>query len=368
MLGIPKDQEQSGFKISRNPQAELDYKYYGFSEADLNREFYLDTETYSGFLRQKQIWKLGEIIDKLKMTYCGKAGFEYFHISDLNERTWLRERIEELPFKNVSKEKKLTILRRLCKNSCLANFLRQKFPTTTRFSLDGCDTVISGLRAMVYKASDLDVKRIIFGMAHRGRLNVLTEILGKTYEELMCEFQDNKPMEEHEISWGNSGDVKYHLGTTSDYKLENGKTLRLSMLPNPAHLEAVDPLVEGKTRAIQDYYRETNRDKTIAVSLHGDAGFSAQGVVYETFQMYDLDDFRVGGTIHVVIDNQIGFTTTEKEGRSGLYCTEIGKIGEAPIFHVNADEPELVDQVFELALDYRLKFQKNVIVDLIGYR
>lgn len=323
---------------------------------------------FSGFLHKKQSWKLQEIIDTLKKIYCGKAGFEYLHINDINERNWLREQIEELPFKTIDKERKLTILKRLCKNECLTNFLKSKFSTSKRFGLEGCDSMISGLKAMVYRASDLDVKRIVFGMAHRGRLNTLTEILGKTYEELLCEFQDNKPQEASNVNWGNSGDVKYHLGTTSDYSLTNGKTMRLSMLPNPSHLEAVNPLVQGKTRAIQDHFRETNRDKTVAVTIHGDAAFAGQGVVYETLQMYDLEDYRIGGTIHLVTNNQIGFTTTQREARSGLYCSDIGKAGETPIFHVNADEPELVDQVFELALEYRLKFKKDVIIDLIGYR
>jgi len=203
-------------------------------------------------------------------------------------------------------------------------------------------------------------------MAHRGRLNTLTEVIGKTYEEVLCEFQENKPQERG--GWGNSGDVKYHLGTTTDNTLSSGKTIRLAMLPNPSHLEAVDPLVQGKTRAIQDYFKDTERNSTIAIAIHGDAAFAGQGVVYETLQMYDLEDYKIGGTIHVVSNNQIGFTTTQRDARSGLYCTDLGKAGEAPIFHVNADEPEKVDQIFELALEYKLKFKKDVIIDLIGYR
>jgi len=344
----------------------LDHKYYGFTDADLDREFYINPEIFSGVLRRKNVWKLGELIDTLKKIYCGKAGFEYLHITDMDERNWLRDRIEELPFLQVDKEKKQKILSRLCKNECFTNFLKNKFSTSKRFGIEGLDSMVSGLRALIDRATHHDVKRVVFGMAHRGRLNTLTEVIGKTYEEVLCEFQENKPQER--AGWGNSGDVKYHLGTTTDTKLSSGKSIRLAMLPNPSHLEAVDPLVQGKTRAIQDYFKDTERNNTIAIAIHGDAAFAGQGVVYETLQMYDLEDYKVGGTIHVVSNNQIGFTTTQRDARSGLYCTDIGKAGEAPIFHVNADEPEKVDQIFELALEYRLKFKKDVVIDLIGYR
>ena len=253
------------------------------------------------------------------------------------------------------------------KNECFTNFLKNKFSTSKRFGVEGLDSMISGLNALIDKATESGVSRLVFGMAHRGRLNTLSEVIGKTYEEILCEFQENKS-EITPGAWGNSGDVKYHLGTTSDVKRANGKSVRLSMLPNPSHLEAVDPLVQGKARAIQDHFKDTDRKGCLAVTVHGDAAFAGQGVIYETLQMYDLDDYRIGGTIHVVSNNQIGFTTTQRDARSALYCTDIGKAGEAPIFHVNADEPEIVDQIFELAVEYRLKFQKDVVIDLIGYR
>jgi len=365
-LRINKKEIQSGLKKSKKDPLELDHKYYGFTDADLNREFYLNPEIFSGIIKNKHTWKLGELIETLKKIYCGKAGFEYLHITDIDERNWLRDQIENLPWQTIENEKKLKIFSRLCKNECFTNFLKNKFSTSKRFGVEGLDSMISGLRALLDKATQQGVKRVVFGMAHRGRLNTLSEVIGKTYEEILCEFQESKPTEQG--GWGNSGDVKYHLGTTTDMKLSSGRSIRLAMLPNPSHLEAVNPLVQGKVRATQDYYQETERNETIAVTIHGDAAFAGQGVVYETIQMYDLEDYKVGGTIHIISNNQIGFTTTQRDARSGLYCTDIGKAAEAPIFHVNADEPELVDQVLELALAYRLKFKKDVVVDIVGYR
>lgn len=259
-------------KKSKHSFNELDYKYYGFTEADLNKEFYVNPGVYSGILNSRNTWKLGDLIETLKTIYCGKAGFEYLHITDIGERNWLRERIEELPFKKIDNEKKLKIFSRLCKNECFTNFVKNKFATSKRFGVEGLDSMISGLRALIDEATKHGVKRVVMGMAHRGRLNTLSEVIGKTYEEILCEFQENKPQEAG--GWGNSGDVKYHLGTTTDLKLSSGKTIRLAMLPNPSHLEAVNPLVQGKVRAIQVYYKESDRNETIAITIHGDAAFA----------------------------------------------------------------------------------------------
>jgi 2-oxoglutarate dehydrogenase E1 component len=195
----------------------------------------------------------------LKKIYCGKIGFEYMHIGSREEANWLRQKIEELPFKALSKEEKITIFNRLCSNECFTNYLKNKFSTSKRFGIEGCDSMISGLDALVDRAVEHKVERIIFGMPHRGRLNTLAEVIGKKYEEILCEFQENLNIEKE--AWGNTGDVKYHLGTTTDKKFPNGHTIRLSLLPNPSHLEAIDPLIQGKARATQDYLKDFQKDK-----------------------------------------------------------------------------------------------------------
>mmetsp|Transcript_17393 Transcript_17393/g.15304 ORF Transcript_17393/g.15304 Transcript_17393/m.15304 type:complete len:886 (+) Transcript_17393:459-3116(+) len=365
-LGLSKSEEQSGAVSLYYSHNELDYRHYGFTEDDLNKEFFVNPEHITGILANRQTWKLGELIDNLKAIYCGKVGYEYMHVQSREERNWLRAQIEAQPTVKFSNEEKLTLFDRLCSNESFTNIVKNKFSTSKRFGIEGCDSMISGLHYLIDQAVNADIKRVIFGMPHRGRLNTLAEVIGKQHEEILCEFQENLPVEEE--GWGNTGDVKYHLGTTSTKRYENGKKIKLSMLPNPSHLEAVDPLVAGRARAFQEHMGDVNGEKVLPVAIHGDAAIAGQGVVYETLQMWNLDNYKVGGTIHIVCNNQIGFTTVQKDARSGLYCTDIAKSIEAPVFHVNADEPEEVDKVMKLALEYRMKFKKDVFIDLIGYR
>lgn len=361
-----REEEQSGAVSLAYEHHELDYQHYGFSPEDLNKEFEIDSEHSRDLLSKKPKWKLSDLLDTLKKIYSDKIGFEYMHIGNSEERRWLRNQIENLPFIEPTKEEKLNTLSRLCSNECFTNFLKNKFSTSKRFGIEGCDSLISGLHTLVDRSVQHKVEKIVIGMPHRGRLNTLAEVVGKKYEEILCEFQENLPIEKD--GWGNTGDVKYHLGTTTEKRYPNGHVIRVAMLPNPSHLEAVDPLIQGKVRATQDHIRDTEKVKVIGIAIHGDAAFAGQGVVYETMQMWKLQEYGIGGTIHVVANNQIGFTTIQRDARSGLYCTDIGKHIDAPIFHVNADEPEAVDKVFKLATDFRMKFKKDVIIDLIGYR
>eukprot|EP00331_Platyophrya_macrostoma_P030762 CAMPEP_0176456844 /NCGR_PEP_ID=MMETSP0127-20121128/31545_1 /TAXON_ID=938130 /ORGANISM="Platyophrya macrostoma, Strain WH" /LENGTH=1003 /DNA_ID=CAMNT_0017846911 /DNA_START=45 /DNA_END=3056 /DNA_ORIENTATION=+ len=368
-LHINKIEEQSGAKtLRKGNDKEFDLEGYGFTTQDLNSQILVDIGMFKGSIFKKQFWKVGDLVKELDRIFCGKAGIEYQHIRDREERGWVREQFEKLSNAHaVSKEHKLLIFDRLCKNEMFTNFLKNRFTTAKRFGIEGCDSVISGLNALLDKAAEHKIQRVVFGMPHRGRLNTLTNVLGKDETDIFSEFQELHAFFDEEV-WGNSGDVKYHLGTTYDKTFANGHRMNLNILANPSHLEAGNPVVAGNVRAFQDFVKDTTRDKVLAIILHGDAAFAGQGVVYETMQMQDLIDFTVGGTIHVVINNQIGFTTTPKEARTGLYSTDVAKAVDAPIIHVNGDEPELVDLALEFAVEYRQKFKKDVVIDVIGYR
>ncbi|CAD8143405.1 unnamed protein product [Paramecium octaurelia] len=343
----------------------LDYREY-FTEEDLDREFYIHDEVSSGISKEKQLMKLRDLINYLEKAYCGKISYEYMHIQSTEERNWIREQIEKFEEFLPSKEQKLKTFERLGQEHAFSTFLQRKFNTSKRFGIEGCDSMISGLQAMVDSAAQAGVEYIVFGMAHRGRLNTLYNVFQKSPEEIMVEFQDLKGIYNEDI-WGNSGDVKYHLGSVHNVQFGE-KKLRLEMLPNPSHLETVDPCVYGKVRAIQDYHKDRNGDKAFGVLIHGDAAVAGQGIVYESLQMADLEGYKSGGIIHIVSNNQIGFTTVPKDSRSGLYCTDIAHAIQAPVIHVNADEPELVDKVFQVATLYRTKFKRDIFIDLVGYR
>ncbi len=347
------------FGTGYNP--ELDFHYHDLTMWDLDRKF------YPGKLGgSNEVTTLRNIIDILRKTYCGHIGAEYTHILDIDERAWLRDTMETtMNDPGLSKDEKRQILHKLNQASAFEEFLHKKYIGHKRFSLEGADTLIPMLDYLLERAATYDVTDMVLGMAHRGRLNVLVNTMNKSYKKVFAEFEGNIDPE----SAQGSGDVKYHLGATAVHKAKNDKEINMLLMPNPSHLESVNPVVEGAARALQDKMEPENAGKNvIPLLIHGDAAFTGQGVVAETLNMSQLDGFSTGGTIHLIINNQIGFTTLPKDGRSTEYASDIAKMILAPIFHVNGDEPEAAIQSIKLALDYRQKFGKDVVIDLICYR
>jgi 2-oxoglutarate dehydrogenase E1 component len=337
----------------------LELSEFGFSEADLDRTF--DTSHFLGLARGT----LRQLLDALKETYCRSIGVEYMHIQDTRIRRWLQERME--PRRNrprFDQAKKVRILKSLHYAELFERFLHTRYTGQKRFSLEGAETLIPVLETIVEKAADMHVREIILGMAHRGRLNVLANILRKPYEEIFAQFEDKYLPD----TTDGDGDVKYHLGFSSDRVNSNGKKVHLSLSPNPSHLEAVDPVVEGRTRAKQTLFGDVERIWGIPVLVHGDAAFAGQGLVAETLNLSQLAGYTTGGTIHVIVNNQIGFTTAPSDARSTTYCTDIAKMIQAPIFHVNGEDPEASVFVSELALDFRQTFRRDVVIDMFCYR
>lgn len=352
----------------KNLPANIDYKYYGFTEADLLKVFDCRVPGLSGFLGpEREPRPLKYIVQRLEETYCGNIGFEYMHISDQQVCNFIRQKVETPQQYTFSHEMKKKILVRTARAQLFEQFFAYKFSTSKRFGLDGCETIIVAMKAVTKRAAKEGVNSIVMGMPHRGRLNVLVNVMHKPMQQMMSEFQGVTGFGNSE--WGNTGDVKYHLGVEFDHwDTESARYIHMGVLANPSHLEAVDPLVIGQTRAQQYYSGDTEKSKVIPIILHGDASFAGQGVVYETLQMSKLPSYDVGGTIHIVVNNQIGFTTNPVDGGSGKYCTDIAKAIDAPVFHVNADDPEAVTFVAELAFEYRQRFKSDVIIDLVGYR
>jgi 2-oxoglutarate dehydrogenase E1 component len=332
---------------------------YGLSEEDLNAEFEVGSEVGLGKAPLK------DILAKLKKVYSGHIGFEFTHIRDAEIFEWLKTKCEtEGANIDPSRERKQRILSKLNEAVVFENFLHTKFLGQKRFSLEGGENTIPALDTIINKAAELDAEEVIIGMAHRGRLNVLANIMGKTYEEIFSEFEGNV---EVDLTMGD-GDVKYHLGYSSYIDTTAGKKIYVKLAPNPSHLEAVTPVVLGYARAqIDDEYRG-NMSKAIPILIHGDAAVSGQGIVYECIQMSMLDGYATGGTIHFVINNQVGFTTDFGDGRSSIYCTDLAKIVDAPILHVNGDDAEAVNFCANLAIEYRQKFKKDIFIDLLCYR
>ena len=350
-------------------RALVDYKTYGFTEFDLDREFYVDAPELAGLLRRKKNWKLRELIDAYKNAYCQKIGVEFMHIHDRDQCNWIRDRFEGLQYQTVPPEKKIQNFERLIWATEFGNFLENKFNTLKRFGLEGCESLIPGLKVAIDTLVDRGTEKVIIGMPHRGRLNVLANVVRKPLEVIFAEFQGITPEGKEKIEdFTNSGDVKYHLGTSYQRTYPDGKKLEVMVLANPSHLEAVNPVVMGRARAEQHFMKDDDRRKVVPVLIHGDAAFAGQGVVYEGLQMQSLPNYSVGGTIHVVVNNQIGFTTTPQKSRSGIYCTDLAKAIDAPIFHVNADSMDDVAKVFKIAAKYRQKYKHDVVIDLIGYR
>ncbi len=337
----------------------LELSEFGFEEADLDRHFesipFLGLP--SGTLRQ--------LLEALRETYCRKIGVEYLHIQDSNIRAWLQERME--PCRNrprFHRDQKIRILKGLHYGELFERFLDARYPSQKRFSLEGAETLIPLLEAIVDKAPDLGVSEIVMGMPHRGRLNVLANILRKPYEEIFAQFEENYLPE----SIDGDGDVKYHLGFSSERTNSQGQRIHLSLSPNPSHLEAVNPVVEGRTRAKQQRFGDSERVFGVPLLLHGDAAFAGQGLVAETLNLSQLAGYTTGGTIHVVVNNQIGFTTAPSDARSTTYCTDVAKMIQVPIFHVNGEDAEATIFVAQLALEFRQTFHRDVVIDMFCYR
>jgi len=339
----------------------LKLDYLGLSDADM------DTDFYTGGLagRGNERMRLRDILVLLKSIYCGKVGAEFAHISRARERLWLRKRFEQgAASDTLSNDERIWILEQLTSAEGIERYLHTRYVGQKRFSLEGGESLIPALDDLIQQGGASGIREIVIGMAHRGRINVLVNVLGKSPEELFEEFEGNYDLDELK----GSGDVKYHKGFSADMKTA-GSNVHIALAFNPSHLEIVNPVVEGSVRARQQRRGDTERQEVLPVLVHGDAAFSGQGVVTETFQMSQTNGFRTGGTIHIVINNQIGFTTSRpSDARSTDYCSDVAKMIEAPIFHVNGDDPEAVLFVTRLALKYRQKFRKDFVIDLVCYR
>ncbi len=342
----------------KDRQPRLGLTDYALSDADL------DTVFQAGVFLGIGPATLRQIQDALHKIYAGTIGFEYSYIREVTTKEWLRNKIEKeaLTF-NPSFEKKKHILQKLNEAVVFENFLGTKYLGQKRFGLEGGESTIAGLDAIINTSADLGVKEAMIGMAHRGRLNVLANIMHKSYEAIFDGFEGNVPDEIH-----GDGDVKYHLGYSSKHISPNGSEISLKLAPNPSHLEAVNPLVEGFCRATADAHYGGDSSKVLPILIHGDAAVAGQGIVYEVTQMAKLKGYSTGGTIHFVINNQVGFTTDFEDARSAIYCTDVAKIIDAPVFHVNGDDPEAVVFVSRIAAEFRQEFGRDVFVDMVCYR
>ncbi|KAJ4295289.1 2-oxoglutarate dehydrogenase E1 component [Kalmusia sp. IMI 367209] len=360
-LGIRSEAHAFGYSRPR----ELELSHYNFSEKDLDQEFELGPGILPRFKSEtRKKMKLRDIIDACERLYCGSYGVEYIHIPDREQCDWLRERIEiPQPYK-YSVDEKRRILDRLIWGTNFEAFLATKYPNDKRFGLEGGESLIPGMKALIDRSVDYGVKDIVIGMPHRGRLNVLSNVVRKPNESIFSEFAGTaEPSDE------GSGDVKYHLGMNFERPTPSGKRVQLSLVANPSHLEAEDPVVLGKTRAILHYNNDEKEARTaMGVLLHGDAAFAGQGIVYETMGFHSLPSYHTGGTIHLIVNNQIGFTTDPRFSRSTPYCSDIAKAIDAPVFHVNGDDVEAFNFVCQLAADFRAEFKKDVVIDMVCYR
>lgn len=342
----------------RNQVPDLSPAFHSLNEQDFNENF-----NVGSFAIGKDNMQLGELYEALQKTYCGSIGAEYMHITDTEEKRWIQSRLESVVGQpQFNEQEKLTFLEELTAAEGLERYLGAKFPGAKRFSLEGGDALIPMLKELIRHAGGKGAREVVVGMAHRGRLNVLVNVLGKKPSELFDEFAGKQ-----DETWG-TGDVKYHQGFSSDFATPGGD-VHLALAFNPSHLEIVNPVVMGSVRARQDRLEDATGSSVLPITIHGDAAIAGQGVVQETFNMSQARGFQVGGTVRIVINNQIGFTTSNPaDSRSTQYCTDIAKMVQAPIFHVNADDPEAVAFVSRLALDFRNEFQRDVVIDLVCYR
>ena len=337
---------------------DLSIEFHGLSKDDLDEQFYTDTFT------DKDKLSLREIIDQLRASYCGNIGVECNHIFDADERRWFQRKFEsKLKEYTYNKDEKINIYERLNSAEGLAKYLSAKYPGMKRFGVDGSEALVPLVESVIQNCGSVGANQICFGMAHRGRLNLLVNVLGKLPSELFSAFD-----EDYQLDGANTGDVKYHLGFSSNFNTPGGE-VHVSLFNNPSHLEIVDPVVLGSVRARQDRINDKDRSKVVPVLLHGDASFSGQGVVMESLQMSQTRGFGVGGTIHIIVNNQIGFTTSNiDDSRSTDYSSDVAKIIQAPVIHVNGDDPEMVMNASKIACKYRNKFKKDIVIDLFCYR
>ena len=346
--------EVDPLEYQQRTHPDLEIESHGLTFWDLDREF------VTGGVGGKRTMKLRDILGVLRDSYCRKIGIEYMHIQDPEQRMWIREQVE-VPYAKPGHDEQMRILEKLNEAEAFETFLQTKYVGQKRFSLEGGESVIPLLDAMLIDAAEDGVDSVDIGMAHRGRLNVLSNIAGKTYGQIFREFEGTQS------SKGGSGDVKYHLGTSGVFTAPNGTQVPIHLAANPSHLETVNGVLEGIVRAKQDL-KPIGSFTTLPILIHGDAAMAGQGVVYETLQMSQLRGYRTGGTIHIIINNQVGFTTLPQDSRSAIYSSDVGKVVQAPIFHVNGDDPESVVRVAKLAYEYRQRFHRDVIIDLVCYR
>jgi 2-oxoglutarate dehydrogenase E1 component len=344
--------------MPRTMPPELEPGFWGLSEADLDQQF----STYS--LAGSNTQTLSVIMERLRNTYCGSISAQFMHVDDLDIREWLQRRMEESQNRlKLSRDEQLRILTRLTDAVIFEEFIRRKFVGAKSFSLEGAESLVPLLDLAIEKAATQGIESIVMAMAHRGRLNVLANIIGKCPQDIFREFEDRDP-----DLYRGGGDVKYHLGYYNDYVTSTGQKVHLSLCFNPSHLEFVNPVALGITRAKQDRGADANHERNLAILIHGDAAFIGEGIVQETLNLSQLPGYAVGGTVHVVINNQIGFTTSPDQGRSTTYATDVAKMLQIPIFHVNGEQPEAVAQVISLALDFRATYRRDVVIDMYCYR
>ena len=344
--------------LPRPSQPELEPEFHGLGTADLERRF--SSRTIAG----AEVLTLRAILTRLRNTYCRSIGVQFMHIDDLRVKNWLQDRMESTENRiELTRSEQLRILTKLTDAAIFEEFIQKKFVGAKSFSLEGSESLIPLLAFAIDRAAEHGVDEIVLGMAHRGRLNVLANIMGKSPRDIFREFEDSDP----ELYFG-SGDVKYHMGHSSDFVTVSGSKVHLSLCFNPSHLEFVNPVVVGRTRAKQDRVGDIARGRKVPLLIHGDASFPGEGITQETLNMSLLDAYTVGGTIHVVVNNQIGFTTPPSQGRSTTYATDVAKMLQIPIFHVNGEDPEAVAQVVRTAMDFRDEFLRDVVIDMYGYR
>ncbi|KAK6187666.1 hypothetical protein SNE40_005643 [Patella caerulea] len=348
--------------LEKNPPSELSLSHYHFEEEDLDRVFRLPATTYIG--GQESQLQLREIIRRLEQVYCQHIGVEFMFINNLEQTDWIRKRFETPGIMQFNSEEKRLIMARLIRSTRIEEFLARKWSSEKRFGLEGCEVLIPAMKTIIDSCSAQGVDSFAIGMPHRGRLNVLGNVCRKPLEKIICQF-DSKL----EAADEGSGDVKYHLGMCHErLNRVTNKNIKIAVVANPSHLEAVDPIVQGKVRAEQFLRGDRDGKKVMSILLHGDAAFSGQGVVYETFHLSDLPAYTTHGTIHIVVNNQIGFTTDPRFSRSSPYCTDVARVVNAPIFHVNGDDPEAAIYVCKVASEWRQTFGKDVVIDLVSYR